>query len=50
VDTPDTTPPTMPGSTRTILYVPVGRTSQIDVVAVDEAGNASPPATIFVTP
>lgn len=38
------------GYTRTILYVPVGQTSRIDVVAVDEAGNESPPATIFVTP
>jgi hypothetical protein len=38
------------GQTRTILYVPVGQTSRIDVVAVDEAGNASAPATIFVTP
>jgi hypothetical protein len=38
------------GYTRTILYVPVGQTSRIDVVAVDEAGNQSPPATIFVTP
>jgi hypothetical protein len=38
------------GNTRTILYVPVGQTSRIDVVAVDEAGNQSPPATIFVTP
>ena len=26
------------GETRTILYVPVGMTSRIDVVAVDEAG------------
>jgi hypothetical protein len=26
------------GNTRTILYVPVGQTSRIDVVAVDEAG------------
>jgi hypothetical protein len=38
------------GHTRAILYVPVGQTSQIDVVAVDEAGNESAPATIFVTP
>ena len=38
------------GYTRSILYVPVGQTSRIDVVAVDEAGNESPPATIFVTP
>ena len=38
------------GHTRSILYVPVGQTSRIDVVAVDEAGNESPPATIFVTP
>jgi hypothetical protein len=30
--------------------VPVGQTSQIDVVAVDEAGNESAPAAIFVTP
>jgi hypothetical protein len=38
------------GQTRTILYVPVGQTSRIDVVAVDEAGNQSAPATISVTP
>lgn len=38
------------GYTRSILYVPVGQTSRIDVVAVDEAGNRSAPATIFVTP
>jgi chitin-binding protein len=38
------------GYTRTIIYVPVGQTSRIDIVAVDEAGNASAPATIFVTP
>jgi hypothetical protein len=38
------------GQTRTILYVPVGKRSRIDVVAVDEAGNESAPATIFVTP
>ena len=38
------------GHTRTILYVPVGKTSRIDVVAVDEADNESAPATIFVTP
>lgn len=38
------------GSTRSILYVPVGRTSRIDVVAVDEAGNESAPATVLVTP
>jgi hypothetical protein len=38
------------GSTRSILYVPVGQTSRIDVVAVDEAGNQSAPATIVVTP
>jgi hypothetical protein len=38
------------GHTRAILYVPVGQTSRIDVVAVDEAGNESAPATIFVTP
>ena len=38
------------GQTRTILYVPVGQTTRIDVVAVDEAGNESAPATIFVTP
>jgi hypothetical protein len=38
------------GHTRAILYVPVGQTSRIDVVAVDEAGNESDPATIFVTP
>jgi hypothetical protein len=38
------------GHTRSILYVPVGMTSQIDVIAVDEAGNRSAPATIFVTP
>jgi hypothetical protein len=30
--------------------VPVGQTRRIDVVAVDEAGNQSAPATIFVTP
>ena len=41
---------TLLGYTRTILYVPVGQTSRIDVVAVDEAGNESAPATIFVTP
>jgi hypothetical protein len=41
---------TLLGSTRSILYVPVGQTSRIDVVAVDEAGNESAPATIFVTP
>jgi hypothetical protein len=41
---------TLRGQTRTILYVPVGQTSRIDVVAVDEAGNESAPATIFVTP
>ena len=40
----------MPGHTRAILYVPVGMTSRIDVIAVDEAGNESQPATIFVTP
>ena len=38
------------GYTRTVLYVPVGMTSRIDIVAVDEAGNESAPATIFVTP
>jgi fibronectin type III domain protein len=38
------------GHTRAILYVPVGQTNRIDVVAVDEAGNESAPATIFVTP
>jgi len=38
------------GYTRAILYVPVGQTNRIDVVAVDEAGNESAPATIFVTP
>jgi hypothetical protein len=38
------------GYTRDILYVPVGGTVRIDVFAVDEAGNASTPATIFVTP
>jgi chitodextrinase len=38
------------GATRTILYVPVGQTSRIDIVAVDEAGNQSDPATILVTP
>lgn len=38
------------GHTGTILYAPVGKTSRIDVVAVDEAGNESAPATIFVTP
>jgi chitinase len=38
------------GYTRDILYVPVGQTNRIEVVAVDEAGNESPPATIFVTP
>jgi hypothetical protein len=41
---------TVVGHTRAILYVPVGMTSRIDVVAVDEAGNESAPATIFVTP
>jgi hypothetical protein len=41
---------TLLGYTRSILYVPVGQTSRIDVVAVDEAGNASAPATISVTP
>ena len=41
---------TLLGYTRSILYVPVGQTSRIDVVAVDEAGNESAPATIFVTP
>ncbi len=38
------------GYTRSILYVQVGQTNRIDVVAVDEAGNASVPATVFVTP
>ena len=38
------------GYTRSILYVPVGQTNRIDVVAVDEAGNRSAPATVFVTP
>jgi hypothetical protein len=38
------------GYTRSILYVPVGQTSTIEVVAVDEAGNQSEPATISVTP
>jgi chitodextrinase len=38
------------GHTRTILYVPVGQTSRIDVIAFDDAGNESPPDTIFVTP
>jgi hypothetical protein len=38
------------GHTRSIVYVPVGQTSRIDVVAVDERGNESAPATIFVTP
>jgi Fibronectin type III domain len=41
---------TLLGYTRSILYVPVGQTSRIDVVAVDEAGNESAPATVFVTP
>jgi chitodextrinase len=41
---------TLLGYTRSILYVPVGQTSRIDIVAVDEAGNESAPATIFVTP
>jgi hypothetical protein len=41
---------TLLGYTRSILYVPVGQTSRIDVVAVDEAGNQSAPATVFVTP
>jgi chitodextrinase len=41
---------TLLGYTRDILYVPIGQTSRIDIVAVDEAGNLSPPATIFVTP
>ena len=41
---------TLLGYTRSILYVPVAQTSRIDVVAVDEAGNQSAPATIFVTP
>jgi hypothetical protein len=41
---------TLLGYTRTILYVPVGMTSRIDVVAVDEAGNQSAPATLLVTP
>ena len=40
----------VPGHTRAILYVPVGMTSRIDIIAVDEAGNESLPATIFVTP
>jgi hypothetical protein len=38
------------GYTRSILYVPVGQTSRIDVIAVDEAGNESAPATVLVTP
>jgi hypothetical protein len=41
---------TLLGYTRSILYVPVGQTSRIDVVAVDEAGNQSAPATVMVTP
>jgi chitinase len=41
---------TLLGYTRSIVYVPVGQTSRIDVVAVDEAGNASAPATVAVTP
>jgi hypothetical protein len=41
---------TLLGYTRSILYVPIGMTSTIDVIAVDEAGNASVPATISVTP
>ena len=35
---------------RLALRQPVGQTSRIDIVAVDEAGNESAPATIFVTP
>jgi chitinase len=38
------------GDTRAIIYVPVGQTSRIDIVAVDDAGNESAPATISVTP
>jgi len=38
------------GRGSTVLYVPTGRSSTIEVIAVDEAGNASPPATLVVTP
>jgi hypothetical protein len=38
------------GTGRDIIYVPTGRSDTIEVVAVDEAGNASAPATIVVTP
>jgi hypothetical protein len=41
---------TVLGDTRAILYVPAGQTSRIAVVAVDEAGNESAPATILVSP
>lgn len=37
------------GYSGTVQYLPTGRTSTIDVVAVDEAGNASAPASITVT-
>jgi chitodextrinase len=41
---------TVTGRGSTITYVPTGRTSTIEVIAVDEAGNRSAPATISVTP
>lgn len=41
---------TVTGSASTILYVPTGRSSTIELIAVDEAGNASPPASLVVTP
>jgi chitinase len=37
------------GRGSTVLYAPTGGSSTIEVVAVDEAGNASPPATLTIT-
>lgn len=37
------------GQSETVLYAPTGRTSTLEVVAVDEAGNASAPASLSVT-
>jgi hypothetical protein len=37
------------GRGSTVLYAPTGRSNTIEIVAVDEAGNASAPASLTVT-
>jgi hypothetical protein len=37
------------GRGSTVLYAPTGRSNTIEIVAVEEAGNASAPASLTVT-